>query len=221
LSSQHIVKKSSPDLKEDPIKMVREVAPLPLTGHSIGIAHTRWATVGSITDKNAHPHTDASGKIAVVHNGSIFNKQEIRKELKELGYNFYGQTDTEVIAKLIGHYHEGGKVDIREATKKAMKRFQGTYGLAVMCSDYPEELVVTCHGSPLYIGVGDDGTFVASNPSAFRDYSRNFIKLGDKEVATIDIHGRNLDLTKMIEATDDEESVPVSPAPYPHWFIKE
>eukprot|EP00985_Skeletonema_marinoi_P010288 scaffold4843_cov143-Skeletonema_marinoi.AAC.8 len=201
--------------------MVREVAPLPLTGHSIGIAHTRWATVGSITDKNAHPHTDASGKIAVVHNGSIFNKQEIRKELKELGYNFYGQTDTEVIAKLIGHYHEGGKVDIREATKKAMKRFQGTYGLAVMCSDYPEELVVTCHGSPLYIGVGDDGTFVASNPSALRNYSRNFIKLGDKEVATIDIHGRNLDLTKMIEATDDEESVPVSPAPYPHWFIKE
>mmetsp|Transcript_30487 Transcript_30487/g.61183 ORF Transcript_30487/g.61183 Transcript_30487/m.61183 type:complete len:705 (-) Transcript_30487:1543-3657(-) len=219
--NMHIVKKSSPDLKEDPIKMVREVAPLPLTGHSIGIAHTRWATVGSITDKNAHPHTDASGKIAVVHNGSIFNKQEIRKELKELGYNFYGQTDTEVIAKLIGHYHEGGKVDIREATKKAMKRFQGTYGLAVMCSDYPEELVVTCHGSPLYIGVGDGGTFVASNPSAFRDYSRNFIKLGDKEVATIDIHGRNLDLTKMIEATDDEESVPVSPAPYPHWFIKE
>lgn len=218
---QHIIKKSSADDKEDPIKMVRSAAPYPLPGHSIGIAHTRWATVGSITDKNAHPHTDASGKIAVVHNGSIFNKQELRKELKELGYIFYGQTDTEVIAKLIGYYHGGGKVDIREATTKAMKRCQGTYGVAVMCTDNPEELVVTCHGSPLYIGVGDNGTFVASNPSAFRDYSRNFIKLGDKEVATIDIHGRNLDLTKMIEATEDEESVPVSPAPYPHWFIKE
>jgi len=219
--TMHIVKKSSADDKEDPIKMVREAAPYPLPGHSIGIAHTRWATVGSITDKNAHPHTDASGKIAVVHNGSIFNKEALRNELKELGYKFYGQTDTEVIAKLIGHYHANGKVDIRDATKKAMKRLQGTYGLALMCSDHPEELVVTCHGSPLYIGVGDDGTFVASNPSAFRDYSRNFIKLGDKEVATIDIHGRNLDLTKMIEATDDEESVPASPAPYPHWFIKE
>ncbi|KAL7496703.1 hypothetical protein ACHAWT_004869 [Skeletonema menzelii] len=219
--TMHIVKKSSADDKEDPIKMVREAAPYPLSGHSIGIAHTRWATVGSITDKNAHPHTDASGKIAVVHNGSIFNKEALRNELKELGYKFYGQTDTEVIAKLIGHYHANGKVDIRDATKKAMKRLQGTYGLALMCSDHPEELVVTCHGSPLYIGVGDDGTFVASNPSAFRDYSRNFIKLGDKEVATIDIHGRNLDLTKMIEATDDEESVPASPAPYPHWFIKE
>jgi len=219
--NMHIVKKSSADDKEDPIKMVRTAAPYPLPGHSVGIAHTRWATVGSITDKNAHPHTDASGKIAVVHNGSIFNKQELRKELKELGYMFYGQTDTEVIAKLIGHYHEGGKADIREATTKAMKRCQGTYGVAVMCTDNPEELVVTCHGSPLYIGVGDNGTFVASNPSAFRDYSRNFIKLGDKEVATIDIHGRNLDLTKMIEATEDEESGQVSPAPYPHWFIKE
>ncbi|KAL7439666.1 hypothetical protein ACHAXM_007550 [Skeletonema potamos] len=201
--------------------MVRQVTPVPLPGHSIGIAHTRWATVGSITDKNAHPHTDASGKIAVVHNGSIFNKQEIRKELKELGYKFYGQTDTEVIAKLIGHYHADGKVDIRDATKKAMKRLQGTWGLAVLCADHPEELVVTCHGSPIYIGVGDDGTFVASNPSAFKDYSRNFIKLGDKEVATIDIQGRHLDLTNMVEATDDDESVPVSPAPYPHWFIKE
>lgn len=219
--TMHIVKKSSVDDHEDPIKMVRQVTPVPLPGHSIGIAHTRWATVGSITDKNAHPHTDASGKIAVVHNGSIFNKQEIRKELKELGYKFYGQTDTEVIAKLIGHYHADGKVDIRDATKKAMKRLQGTWGLAVLCADHPEELVVTCHGSPIYIGVGDDGTFVASNPSAFKDYSRNFIKLGDKEVATIDIQGRNLDLTNMVEATDDDESVPVSPAPYPHWFIKE
>ena len=201
--------------------MVRAASSSSLQHHSIGIAHTRWATVGSITDKNAHPHTDASGKIAVVHNGSIFNKQEIRKELKELGYNFYGNTDTEVIAKLIGRYREDGKTDIREATTKAMKRLQGTWGLAVMCSDYPEELVVTCHGSPLYIGVGDNGTFVASNPSAFRDYSRNFIKLGDREVATIDIQGRNLDLTKMIESTGDEENVPSSPAPYPHWFIKE
>ncbi|KAL7529562.1 hypothetical protein ACHAXR_003030, partial [Thalassiosira sp. AJA248-18] len=170
-------------------------------------------------DRNAHPHVDATGKVAVCHNGSIFNKQDLRKELKGLGYKFEGQTDTEVIAKLIGHYYDNGKTDIRVATEKAMKRCKGTWGLVVMCSDLPEELVVTSHGSPLYIGVGDNGTFVASNPSAFKGYSRNFIKLDDREVATITVDGRNLDLTKEITAEEDEEEV--SPAPYPHWFIKE
>ncbi len=215
---QVIVKKSSPDDAVDPIQLVRD-ASHPVFGHSIGIAHTRWATHGSITDKNAHPHTDASGKIAVVHNGSIFNKQELRKELKGLGYKFEGQTDTEVIAKLIGHYYADGKIDIRDATEMAMKRCEGTWGLVVMCADLPEELVVTSHGSPLYIGVGDGGTFVASNPSAFKGYSRHFIKLDDREVATITVDGRNLDLTKQISSKVEEEEK--SPAPYPHWYIKE
>jgi len=214
-----IVKKSSPDDNVDPIQMVRE-ASSPVFSHSVGIAHTRWATHGSITDRNAHPHTDASGNIAVVHNGSIFNKQELRKELKGLGYKFEGQTDTEVIAKLIGHYYEEGKTDIRVATEQAMKRCDGAWGLVVMCAHSPEELVVTSNGSPLYIGVGDDGTFVASNPSAFKGYSRNFLKLDDREVATITMDGRNLDLTKQIPAKEEDEEN-LSPAPYPHWFIKE
>lgn len=176
----------------------------------------------SQTDRNAHPHVDATGKIAVVHNGSILNKQILRNELKALGYKFEGQTDTEVIAKLIGHYYKDDEVDLREATKKAMKRCEGAWGLIVMCSDIPEELVVTSHGSSLYIGVGDEGTFVASNPSAFKGVSRNFIKLDDMEVATITVDGRNLDLTKQISHTgSSEEMEKASPAPYPHWYIKE
>lgn len=212
------MKKSSVDDKLDPIQMVRD-ASHPIYGHSIGIGHTRWATHGSITDRNAHPHVDASGKVAVVHNGSLFNKQDLRKELVELGYKFEGSTDTEVIAKLIGHYYQAGRTDIREATERAMKRCKGTWGLVVMCADLPEELVVTSHGSPLYIGVGFNGTFVASNPSAFNKNCRTFIKLDEMEIATITADGRNLDLTKQISAKEDEEEK--SPAPYPHWYIKE
>ena len=133
---------------------------------------------------------------------------------------FDGATDTEVVAKLIGYYHDKHNLDIRTATEKAMKRFEGTWGLVVMCSDLPEELIVTSHGSPLYIGVGDEGTFVASNPSAFKDRARSYIKLNDREVATITADGRNLDLTKLISAKDDDEEK-ASPAPYPHWYIKE
>jgi len=222
-SGMVVVKKSCPDSKADPIAMVRD-ASRPITGHSVGIAHTRWATVGSITDKNAHPHLDSSGKIAVVHNGSIFNRNELRKELKGLGYKLEGQTDTEVIAKLIGHYYDGGKVLIDKAVEKAMGRCEGTWGLVVMCNDSPEELVCTSRGSPLYIGVGDNGTFVASNPSAFKGYSGNFIKLDDMEVATITVDGRNLDMTKVIKPETRWQEIneeQASPAPYPHWFIKE
>lgn len=205
--------------------MVRDVS-RPIFGHCVGIAHTRWATQGSITDRNAHPHLDASGKIAIVHNGSVFNKQEIQRELKALGYNFEGGTDTEVVAKLIGHYYikEGG-LTIQDATRKAMKRCLGASGLVVMCSDTPDELVVFCNGSPLYIGVGENGTFVASDPTAFRGQSRNYIKLDDGEVATINADGRNIDLSKSISAdllaNNDTDEALQSPAPYPHWFIKE
>ena len=219
--AQAIVKKSSVDDKLDPIGMVRESSG-PIAGHSIGIAHTRWATQGSITDRNAHPHLDASGRIAVVHNGSVFNKIELRREMKALGYRFEGQTDTEVIAKLIGHYYAaGGKKDIRDATRRAMRRCVGASGLVVMCSDHPDELVVFCNGSPLYIGVGENGAFVASNPAAFKGQSRNYIKLDDRVVATITVDGRNLDLTKSVSVDVEEDEGPKSPAPYPHWFIKE
>ena len=202
--------------------MVREASQA-IPGHSIGIAHTRWATHGSIADRNAHPHLDSSGKIAISHNGSLFNKQELRKELKDLGHTFEGQTDTEVIAKLIGHYYDTqrGPKDIRAATESAVKRCEGTWGLAVMCTDAPDQLVVTSHGSPLYIGVGDDGTFVASNPSAFKGYSRNFIKVEDNEVATIHVDGRNLEMRRRLSTVSKEDEEAPTPAPYPHWFIKE
>ena len=189
------------------------------TGHHIGIAHTRWATHGGKTDENAHPHTDSSGRIALVHNGTLNNANELRKELQDLGHKFTSQTDTEVIAKLIGHYYKPGECSVKDATQKALMRCDGSWGLGIMCSDTPEELVVACNGSPLVIGISDDRTFIASETSAFNRYTKNFISMKDGEIGVLHRDGRTLDLSRAQKAPDQE--VKLSPDPYPHWTIKE
>lgn len=189
-------------------------------GHSIGIAHTRWATHGGKTDENAHPHVDSSGKIALVHNGTLNNANDLRRSLQALGHVFTSQTDTEVIAKLIGHYYVQDKgCSVKEATEKALAECDGTWGLGIMCSDTPDELVVACNGSPLVIGIADDRTFIASETSAFNRYTKNFISMKDGEIGVLHSDGRSLDLTRKQIAPD--QKVELSPAPYPHWTIRE
>ena len=190
-----------------------------LTGHNIGIAHTRWATHGGKTDENAHPHTDSSGKIALVHNGTINNANDLRKQLKELGHKFSSQTDTEVIAKLIGHIRDTEKLSVVEATEKALGRCDGTWGLCILCKDCPDELVVACNGSPLVIGISDDKTFLASETSAFNRYTKNFISMKDGEIGVLHSDGRTLDLSRRQKAPDQQ--VELSPEPYAHWTLKE
>lgn len=189
------------------------------TGHPVGIAHTRWATHGGKTDENAHPHLDSSGKIALVHNGTLNNANELKRELQELGHEFYSQTDSEVIAKLIGHYHDTLQCSVKEATEKALARCDGTWGLCIMCTDTPDELVVACNGSPLVLGIAEDRTFVASETSAFNRYTKNFISMNDGEIAVLHADGKTLDLTRTQCAPDQE--VELSPEPYPHWTLKE
>jgi len=189
-------------------------------GHNIGIAHTRWATHGGKTDANAHPHTDSSGKIALVHNGTLNNANELRKELQSRGHVFSSQTDTEVIAKLIGEFYENnGCKSVKEATEQALARCDGSWGLCIMCTDFPDQLVVARNGSPLVIGIGSDRTFIASETSAFNRYTKNFISMNDGEIGILREDGSTLDLTRMQEAPDQE--VQLSPAPYPHWTLKE
>jgi len=189
-------------------------------GHNIGIAHTRWATHGGKTDANAHPHTDTSGKIALVHNGTLNNANELRKELQGRGHVFNSETDTEVIAKLIGEYYEkNGCTSVKEATEQALARCDGSWGLCIMCTDCPDQLVVARNGSPLVIGIGSDRTFIASETSAFNRYTKNFISMNDGEIGILRADGSTLDLTRMQEAPDQE--VKLSPAPYPHWTLKE
>jgi len=194
-------------------------------GHSLGIAHTRWATHGGKTDENAHPHTDSSGKIALVHNGIINNANELRRDLQEEGHVFSSQTDTEVIVKLIGkYYQEGnektqGSMSLKEATETALDHCDGTWGLAIICTDKPDEMVVACNGSPLVIGIDDQQTFIASETSAFNKHTKNFISMKDGEIGVLHADGRTLDLARKQVAPDQE--VKLSPAPFAHWTIKE
>jgi glutamine---fructose-6-phosphate transaminase (isomerizing) len=185
----------------------------------VGIAHTRWATHGGKTDANAHPHLDSSGKIALVHNGTINNANELRRELQKKGHVFTSQTDTEVIAKLIGDIYESKKCCVKDATEEALTMCDGSWGLCIMCTDEPNELVVACNGSPLVIGISDDRTFIASETSAFNRFTKNFISMKDGEIGVLHADGRTLDLSRKQKAPDQQ--VLISPAPHPHWTIRE
>ena len=194
-----------------------------MDGHAVGIAHTRWATHGAKSDENAHPHLDSSGKIALVHNGTLTNASGLRRELQGLGHTFTSQTDSEVIAKLIGHYYsKKPNGTVKEATEKALARCDGTWGLCVMCSDAPEELVVACNGSPMVLGIGDDNrTYVASETEAFANHTKTFIRMNDGEIAVLHADGNTLDLSRTEEAEWQDEDFSMTPDPYPYWTLKE
>jgi glucosamine--fructose-6-phosphate aminotransferase (isomerizing) len=189
-------------------------------GHSVGIAHTRWATHGAKTDANAHPHSDQKQRLALVHNGTINNATELREELVAAGVEFSSETDSEVVAQLIGHYMDRGVSDLREATIAALGRCDGTWGLAILSRSSPDELVVACNGSPMAIGVGIGSVYVASEPAAFAKYTKNFIAMKDGEIGVVRADGTGLDLAR-VEVAATEEEVRVTPAPYPHWTIRE
>ncbi|HTL73017.1 MAG TPA: glutamine--fructose-6-phosphate transaminase (isomerizing) [bacterium] len=160
----------------------------PVTGH-LGIAHTRWATHGIPSDKNSHPHLDASGKIAVVHNGVIENYDAIKQKLVKAGHKFKSDTDTEVLAHLIGEYYakrRGKNGDgLTQAICDALREVIGTYGLAVICTDFPNTIVGARRGSPLIIGIGKDENFVTSDANAIVAHTKKVVYLNEYDVATI------------------------------------
>jgi len=127
-------------------------------GSTLGIAHTRWATHGGVTEENAHPHVALDGKLVVVHNGIIENYRELREQMKEI--TFVSQTDTEVLAHLIGKYYKG---DLRKAVEEALGHVRGTYGIVVMHLDEPNHLVAARMGSPIVLGIGEGENYVASD----------------------------------------------------------
>lgn len=151
-------------------------------GGTSGIAHTRWATHGEPTEKNAHPHVDMSGSVWVVHNGIIENYREIKEGLIAQGITFTSQTDTEVLAKLIGTLHKG---NLKQAVLEALRMVRGTYGIAVQSEHNPGEIVVARMGSPIVLGLGKDGHFVSSDPSALLAHTKDVVYLDDGEIAVI------------------------------------
>src|ERR1700724_2680744 len=178
--------------------LAKLVSQKPAAG-SYGISHTRWATHGKVNDENAHPHFDASGKIALVHNGVIENYQALKEQLIQNGdTNFRSDTDTEVLAHLIGSIYRqlGGKdskARLVNATRTALKQVIGTYGIALIHSDIPDFVVGARRGSPLVLGVGKDENFLASDVSAIVAHTRDAIYLNDFDLVAFD--SENFDIS--------------------------
>ena len=202
---------------------------------SYGISHTRWATHGKVTDDNAHPHFDATGKIALVHNGVIENYQQLKEQLIQDGdTNFRSDTDTEVLAHLIGNIYEklGGKngkdskARLVNATRAALKQVIGTYGIAVVHADIPDFVVGARRGSPLVFGVGKEENFLASDVSAIVAHTRDVVYLNDFDLVAFD--KENFEISS-IEGAAGQHAVSkveftaedIKKGDYPHYMLKE
>ena len=150
----------------------------------VGIAHTRWATHGGVTETNAHPHVSCDAKVAVVHNGIIENYEELKEFLQQRGHTFVSETDTEVIPHLIEEFYNETK-DAKQAVLKAAKALEGSFAFLAIFEDAPDRIFAVRYKSPLVVGVGDGENFVASDVPAFLEYTRKAIFLEDMEMAVI------------------------------------
>ncbi len=148
----------------------------------LGISHTRWATHGPANDTNAHPHLSSCGRVAVVHNGVIENYSALKRHLQEQGIAFHSDTDTEVVAQLVAYHFDG---DLMEAVCRTLPLLKGTYGLAVVSPDEPDTIIGARLGSPLVLGIGHDGHFLASDPSAIIGQTREVVYLQDHQVCRL------------------------------------
>ncbi|CAD2111976.1 glutamine--fructose-6-phosphate aminotransferase [isomerizing], putative [Plasmodium vinckei] len=194
-----------------------------MTSHkndSIGIAHTRWATHGSKTDENAHPHVDYKERISLVHNGMIENYRELKKFLVQKNIPFKSNTDTEVVANLIGYFLDQ-KQSFQDAVVSSIKQLEGTWSFCIIHKDFPDEMILAANGSPLHIGIKDNEMFVASEHSALFAFTNEYISLKNGEIMAI--NKNNINNLKMIKKFDNIPEIVIqkTPDPYPHWTIKE
>jgi glutamine---fructose-6-phosphate transaminase (isomerizing) len=200
-------------------------------GGTVGICHTRWATHGGVTNDNAHPHFDQSRKLALVHNGVIENYQTLREELMRDGHTFQSQTDTEVLAHLVGKYYDAAKGEptkarLIDALRSALKQVIGTYGIAIVHSDLPDFIVGARRGSPLVLGIGKGENFLASDVSAVVAHTRDAVYLNDFDIACLD--RESFEITSLLGGKSGYEvskvefsEKDVDKGDYPHYMLKE
>lgn len=192
----------------------------------LAIGHSRWATHGAPTDKNAHPHTDCSKKIYLAHNGIIENYKELKSVLARKGHTFRSDTDTEVVAHLIEEYLKNKSLTFEEAVRQTLKAITGTYALVILHSDHPATMVVARNSSPLLVGFAADATYVASDASAVLPHTRDVVYLNDGEFAVLtteDFRIATLD-SKEIQPTHttiEWSKEAAQKESFPHFMLKE
>ncbi len=209
--------------------LTKVIATSPPHGH-LGISHTRWATHGGVTNENAHPHFDQSRRLVLVHNGVIENYLPLRAQLEEKGHDFQSQTDTEVLAHLIGMAFDNRKEKTQaalvEAVRESLRQVIGTYGIAVIHADVPGVLIGARRGSPLVLGVGKGEHFLASDVSAIVAHTREAVYLNDYEIVTIRADGFDICTLAGSDASFQVSKVEfqaedVDKGAFPHYMLKE
>lgn len=216
----HITKYASKGTTSDSVDILAMESPKYHSEHRIGIAHTRWATHGGKVDKNAHPHSDSKERLLLVHNGTIINYLQLKKNLIDKGFTFKSDTDTEVIANLISSLIDDG-FTFEKAVEEATTQLQGTWGLVVLHKDHPDRLVVARNGSPLLIGSNGSEVFVVSEQAALAQHTSHFITLRDGETAVVTRDGIKDLISSRNKQKVHVEDVRTSPAPYRHWTQRE
>ncbi len=192
---------------------------------NLGIAHTRWATHGHPTQQNAHPHTDSSGRIALIHNGIIENYLAIRTRLEASGHTFKTETDTESLVHLIEEFYTNGTA-FEDAVRLALSQVEGTYGIVVISKDDPDKIIAARKGSPLVIGMGDDEFVIASDVSAIISHTKNVTYLDDNEIAIIKRDHVQIKTIENLEVNKRVERIffdldKIEKSGYDHFMLKE
>ena len=193
----------------------------------IGIAHTRWATHGEPNNTNSHPHLDQTGKFALIHNGIIENYSSLKVYLEERGVKFSSETDTEVLVQLISYIYHKEKVSFEEAVRKSLKRVVGAYGIVIICSDEPKQMIAARHGSPLVLGINKGEYFIASDASPIIEHTREVIYFDEDEYLIIKgdnyqiKHIENANILIKPTSKIDYSIEEIEKGNFPHFMLKE